>query len=141
MNMGILSLLSDAVTRSISQENFPGDKGKGGVSTDGPAANASIDLRQGWKVSPYVKIAAGQTFTLADIEGPGAIQQMWMTPTGRWRFSILRIYWDGQDSPSVECPVGDFFACGLEECYIPLILIFLLLVFICNIKLSSCHNQ
>ena len=35
-----------------------------------------------------------------------------MTPTGHWRFSILRIYWDGQEQPSVECPVGDFFACG-----------------------------
>ncbi len=32
---------------------------------------------------------------LADIDGPGAIQQIWMTPTGNWRFSILRIYWDG----------------------------------------------
>ena len=35
-----------------------------------------------------------------------------MTPTGNWRFSILRIYWDDQEHPSVECPVGDFFACG-----------------------------
>jgi hypothetical protein len=32
-----------------------------------------------------------------------------MTPTGPWRYSILRIYWDGQEQPSVECPVGDFF--------------------------------
>jgi len=35
-----------------------------------------------------------------------------MTPTGTWRNSILRIYWDKQENPSVECPVGDFFACG-----------------------------
>ncbi len=35
-----------------------------------------------------------------------------MTPTGHWRFSILRVYWDDQEQPSVECPVGDFFACG-----------------------------
>jgi hypothetical protein len=35
-----------------------------------------------------------------------------MTPTGNWRYSIIRIYWDDQDVPSVECPVGDFFACG-----------------------------
>jgi hypothetical protein len=35
-----------------------------------------------------------------------------MTPTGRWRSSILRIYWDDQPQPSVECPVGDFFANG-----------------------------
>ena len=50
---------------------------------------------------------------LADIEGAGAIQQIWMTPAGvRWRDLILRVYWDGQDQPSVEAPLGDFFACG-----------------------------
>jgi hypothetical protein len=59
-----------------------------------------------------VVIRAGETFELANIEGQGAIQQIWMTPTGNWRFSILRIYWDDQEQPSVECPVGDFFACG-----------------------------
>ena len=52
-------------------------------------------------------------FTLAEIDGPGAIQQIWMTPDRRLtRPVILRIYWDGQEQPSVECPVGDFFACG-----------------------------
>ncbi|HDK36111.1 MAG TPA: DUF2961 domain-containing protein, partial [Bacteroidetes bacterium] len=50
--------------------------------------------------------------TLAEIEGPGAIQQIWMTPTGNWRFAILRIYWDGEKEPSVEVPVGDFFGVG-----------------------------
>jgi hypothetical protein len=52
---------------------------------------------------------------MADIAGPGAIQQIWMTPTGNWRYSILRIYWDDQEHPSVECPVGDFFAMGWGE--------------------------
>jgi hypothetical protein len=55
---------------------------------------------------------AGETFTIADIEGPGAIQQIWMTPSGIWRHSIIRFYWDDEETPSVECPVGDFFACG-----------------------------
>jgi len=112
MNLGNLSRLSLAKTRSISPENFTGEKGKGGMATDGTGARCARDLGQGWKVSPYVVIKAGETFTLADIDGPGAIQQIWMTPTGNWRFSILRIYWDGQENPSVECPVGDFFACG-----------------------------
>jgi hypothetical protein len=50
---------------------------------------------------------------LGDIEGPGAIQQIWITPAHvRWRDLILRIYWDGQEHPSVEAPLGDFFACG-----------------------------
>jgi hypothetical protein len=112
MNMGTLARLSRAVTRSISPENFSGDKGKAGMSTDGPAAACARDLGPGWKLSPFVVIQPGITFTLADIAGPGAVQQIWMTPTGNWRFSILRIYWDGQEHPSVECPVGDFFASG-----------------------------
>ena len=111
--MGALSLLSRAQSRSISPENFNGEKGKGGMATEGSAAKSGArELGQGWKVSPCIIIAAGKTFTLADIEGPGQIQQIWMTPTGNWRFSILRIYWDGAEHPSVECPVGDFFASG-----------------------------
>lgn len=89
-----------------------GEKGKGGMATEGTGASCARDLGQGWKISPSVIIKAGAAFTLADIDGPGAIQQIWMTPAGNWRFSILRIYWDGQETPSVECPVGDFFACG-----------------------------
>jgi hypothetical protein len=112
MNLGNLSRLSHAKTRSISPENFAGEKGKGGMSTDGPAANAARDLGQGWKVSPYVRIEPKTTFVLAEIEGPGAIQQIWMTPAGNWRYSILRMYWDGEENPSVEVPVGDFFANG-----------------------------
>jgi hypothetical protein len=115
VNMSNLHLLSAARTRSISPENFTGEKGKGGLATDGTGAKAARDLGQGWKISPSVKIEAGQTFTLADIAGPGAIQHIWMTPTGHWRFSILRIYWDDQPNPSVECPVGDFFACGWQQ--------------------------
>jgi len=112
MHLGNLSRLSDAVTRSISPENFAGEKGKGGMATEGTGAGAARGLGQGWKVSPSVRIGPGETFELADIEGSGAIQQIWMTPTGHWRFSILRVYWDGSDTPAVECPVGDFFACG-----------------------------
>jgi len=114
--MSGLSLLSRARSRSISPENFNGEKGKGGMATEGAAAKwGARELGQGWKVSPCISIAAGQTFTLADIEGPGQIQQIWMTPTGNWRFSILRIYWDGAEHPSVECPVGDFFASGWSK--------------------------
>lgn len=112
LNLGSLSRLSHAKTRSISPENFTGEKGKGGMATTGTGSHASRDLGRGWKVSPSVVIKPGETFTLAEIEGSGAIQQMWMTPTGNWRFSILRIYWDDQEQPSVECPVGDFFASG-----------------------------
>jgi hypothetical protein len=115
MHMGNLSRLSNALTRSISPENFTGGAGKGGMAIEGTGARSARDLGQGWKISPSVKIKAGETFELADIQGPGAIQQIWMTPTGHWRFSILRIYWDDQPHPSVECPVGDFFATGWGE--------------------------
>jgi len=112
MSMGTLSRLSDAQTRSISPENFTGEKGKGGMATTGTGSNASHDLGQGWKVSPSIRIESQKTVVLADIAGPGAIQQIWMTPTGDWRKSILRFYWDDQEQPSVECPVGDFFCSG-----------------------------
>jgi hypothetical protein len=112
MSMGTLARLSEAQTRSISPENFSGEKGKGGMATEGTGARAARDLGQGWKISPSVAIGPGEAFELANVEGSGAIQQMWMTPTGHWRFSILRIYWDDQTQPAVECPLGDFFACG-----------------------------
>ncbi len=112
MNMGNLSRLSKAQTRSISPENFTGEKGKAGMSINGPALPAARDLGQGWKVSPYVRIKPKETFVMADVKGEGAIQQIWCTPAGNWRFAILRFYWDGETEPSIECPLGDFFASG-----------------------------
>ncbi|MBI2926806.1 MAG: DUF2961 domain-containing protein [Verrucomicrobia bacterium] len=112
LNLGNLYRLSNAKSRSISPENFTGEKGKGGMATDGTGKNAARDLGQSWKVSPSVVIKAKTTFTLAEIDGPGCIQSIWMTPTGNWRWSILRFYWDDEAEPSIECPVGDFFACG-----------------------------
>jgi hypothetical protein len=104
--------LSTARTFSISPENLNGAKGRGGTALEGGASNAARDLGQGWKVNPFVVIKSKQTFVLADIDGQGAIQHIWMTPTGTWRFSILRMYWDDEKDPSVEVPVGDFFAMG-----------------------------
>ena len=110
--MGNLFEVSDAKTRSISPENYTGEKGKGGMSTleEGFSKKASRTLGTGWKVNPLVELEAGEVFTIADIEGPGCIQQIWMTPTGKWRNTIIRFYWDDQEIPSVECPLGDFFA-------------------------------
>jgi hypothetical protein len=115
MSLGNLSRLSRAKTRSICAENFTGEKGKGGMAIEGVSSAAAQDLGQGWKVNPYVRIKARETFVIADIEGPGAIQHIWMTPGRKWRDCILRIYWDNSELPSVECPVGDFFACGWNE--------------------------
>lgn len=124
MNMGNLSKLSNAKTRSISPENFTGEKGKGGIAdpvkdkdilNQANAWEAATDLGKGWKVNPYIIVKPGETITIAEIDGPGAIQQIWMTPTGNWRFSILRMYWDDEKEPSVECSIGDFFASAYNE--------------------------
>jgi hypothetical protein len=128
MNLGTLSKLSDAQTRSISPENFTGEKGKGGMADPvkdkgkrnvANATGAARELGQGWKVNPYIIINPGETITIAEMEGPGAIQHIWMTPTGNWRLSILRMYWDDEKEPSVEAPVGAFFGMGWNA-YSPL---------------------
>ena len=118
-NMGNLFQLSDAKSRSISPENFSGEKGKGGMATTGTGTNASRDLGQGWKVSPSIMIKSKTTYTIAEMDGPGSIQHIWMTPTGNWRYTIIRIYWDDETTPSVEAPVGDFFCMGWGK-YSPL---------------------
>lgn len=121
MNLGNLSRLSDAKTRSIGPENLTGEPGKGGMATlgTGSARSAASELGVGWKVNPFIVIHPGETFTMADISGAGSIQHIWMTPTGNWRFSIFRIYWDDEKEASVETPVGDFFGMGWGK-YAPL---------------------
>ncbi len=105
---------SQAQSRSISPENFTGGKGKGGMATleQGNAAKAARELGQGWKVNPYIHIRPGETFTLGQIDGPGIIRHIWMTPVCNYRLAIFRIYYDDEENPSVEVPVGDFFASG-----------------------------
>ena len=83
VNMGNLFRLSEAKSRSISPENFTGEKGKGGMATTGTGSGPSRDLGQGWKVSPSVRIKSKTTYTVAEIEGPGSVQHIWMTPTGK----------------------------------------------------------
>ncbi|MCR4409595.1 MAG: DUF2961 domain-containing protein [Candidatus Saccharicenans sp.] len=62
-----------------------------------------------------ISIAPGQTAVLAEIKGPAAIHHIWFTISAEafyGRKLVLRMYWDGEDTPSVEVPVGDFFAVG-----------------------------
>ncbi len=120
MHLGNLSRLSSAETRSISPENFSGERGAGGMSVDGPARESARELGQGWKVSPFINVGPHETALIADIDGPGAIQHIWLTvhPTW-WRRLVLRVYWDNEESPSIETPLGDFFASGwCERCNI-----------------------
>jgi len=107
------------VTRQISGENLTGEK-NGGCRTspdpNDPELRHSIHalrLGKGWKVHPFISLAHGETATLADIEGPGCINEFFFT-SDLFCYSdlVLRIYWDGEENPSVECPIGAFFAMG-----------------------------
>jgi len=128
MNLSNLSRLSDAKTRSISPENFTGEKGKGALADPikqkgqrnvANAANEADELGVGWKVNPFIIINSKETFTIAEIEGSGSIQHIWMTPTGNWQFSIVRFYWDDEKTPSVEAPIGAFFGMAWNQ-YAPM---------------------
>jgi Protein of unknown function (DUF2961) len=61
-------------------------------------------------------VLPGQTTTLLDVDGAGIITHIWVTTQGdeehHLRKAVLRIYWDGEQTPSVEVPVGDFFGMG-----------------------------
>ena len=94
--------MSPAKSRSISAENFTGEKGKAGMAIHGVNEYYARELGQGWKISPAVEIKAGETFEMANIHGPGAIKHIWCTESSpRCRTLILRIYWEGSDKPSV----------------------------------------
>ncbi len=106
-----LSKKNNAKTFSISPENFTGEKGKGGMATEGTGKYPARDLGQGWKISPSVEIKAGETFVMADYTGMGAIKHIWLTHSApSSRNLVIRFYWDNQEKPSIEVPLGDFFA-------------------------------
>ncbi|MBS6415492.1 MAG: DUF2961 domain-containing protein [Corynebacteriales bacterium] len=108
-----IATLSPRTTRSISPENFSGQPGQGGRATEGTGAMCARDLGPGWKISPSVDLPAGETLTLADIDGAGIITHVWITThTDNWRTLILRAYWDSSEEPAVEVPYGDFFCNG-----------------------------
>jgi hypothetical protein len=119
MNLGNLARLSEAASRSISPENPDGSVAGGARGLEGTGASAARDLGEGWKISPSVTIEPGETFEIASITGSGAIQQIWLTPTGDWRKQIFRAYWDDHEEPSILSPIADFFGMGWCE-YDPL---------------------
>ena len=107
-------------SRAINAENPTGEKGRGGM--------ASSNLGKSRKGSPCLtNIAPGDEVVLADIQGAGVISHIWITVDDKtseadcfvMRDLILRMYWDGEETPSVDVPLGDFFCCGFStECYI-----------------------
>jgi hypothetical protein len=110
--LGSLPLLSDAETRSISAENPSGEKG-GGAKAVPDENNPASMLGKGWKVRPCIDLEPQSTTVLADIAGPGIVQHIWITVDPKaYRDTVLRMYWDGEETPSVEVPLGDFFCNG-----------------------------
>jgi hypothetical protein len=92
------------LSRSISAENPSGAPGEGG--------KAASPLGVGRKGSPAKTLKPGETAQLCDIEGPGTIRHIWLTTRNiplNLRSTVLRGWWEGQEHPSIECPLGDFF--------------------------------
>ena len=112
-------------SRMVSPENPTGEKGKGAMAIPNPSnpdlafSGASIHLGQGWKVRPFIKIPPHETATIMDVAGPGTIEHIWLATTtdfrGNGRSTVLRFYWDQEDSPSIEVPMTDFFAIGNDR--------------------------
>jgi len=78
--------------------------------------------RSGGNNDRFENIAPGETRTLAEIEGAGIINHIWITispeaPELNRSDIILRMYWDGSEYPSVESPIGPFFGQGWDETY------------------------
>ena len=123
-DLAALPLLTPAESRMVSPENPTGAKGKGAMAIPNPAdpdlafSNAAADLGQGWKVRPFVKVRPHTTITIMDVAGPGTIKHIWMATSPEWkgngRASVLRFYWDDEQTPSIEAPMTDFFAVGHE---------------------------
>jgi len=112
MGLGALPLVDACETRSISAENPTGEK-SGGAREVPDKEHPASELGKGMKVRPCIPLPAGSTTALAEIEGPATIQHIWITADPKaYRDCILRFYWDGEELPSVEAPLGDFFACG-----------------------------
>ncbi len=104
-------LLTGGKSRSISAENPEGEPGAGG--------SAHSALGQGRKGRPFIVLPRGRETELAHVRGAGILQHFWMTVTDKTdagyfvlRDLVLRMYWDGESDPSVEVPLGDFFANG-----------------------------
>ena len=97
VGLGGLPLIRNSQTRSICAENPTGAKGGGAQAVPQPN-EAGSDLGKGWKSRACLLLDPNTTTTLAEIEGPGVIQHIWITTDNKvLRDLILRIYWDGEN--------------------------------------------
>lgn len=96
---------------------FSGPLGNLARFRQGSLAQASSFDRTGGNAD-YISIAPGERAVLADLKGPGCLRRLWMTVSSAdpyvLRNTVLRMYWDGEENPSVLCPLGDFFGVGFS---------------------------
>jgi hypothetical protein len=125
-----ITKIRNTQTRLITAENVYGEKGKGGMAQltvkpqpevekigqhwDGPNACAR-ELGEKWKVRPCITLPKQSTTAIMDVCGPATITHIWITTEERfYRDIIVRAYWDDEETPSIEVPLGDFFCCGFK---------------------------
>ena len=117
--LGGIALAKHGRSRAINAENPHGEKGKGGMAAShlGPSRKGSPCLND---------IEPGATVTLAEMEGPGEINHIWITVDNKTtdadcfvlRDLVIRMYWDDQEYPSVEAPLSAFFGCAYDENFV-----------------------
>ena len=112
-----LPIITGESSRAVNAENPRGERGGGGKSASA--------LGPGRKGSPCVTLRAGERTDICDIKACGVINHIWITVADRTsdadlfllRDLVIRMYWDGEEQPSVESPLGDFFCLGFGESY------------------------
>lgn len=110
------------VTRMISAENPTGEKGKACLAVpnkdDENLYWSKNSLGEGFKVNPFIRIKPKTTITIADVSNMGEIKEMFFA-SDRKKFSelILRIYFDNEEEPTINCPLGAFFCIGHDNYY------------------------
>ena len=98
LHLGNLARLSKARSRSISPENFTGEEGRGGMATEGTGAAMAGALGRGWKISPSVRIAPGETFSFVGQDKKGTL--------GPWIWVRVNDEWHPKIHTSCSRPIG-----------------------------------
>jgi len=119
--IAIFFLLSTAVTSAQSCLESASPLWNLAAPHDYVQKRASSYARDGGNAD-YRALAPAETLTLLDESGPGVITHVWITIASpeelHLKKLVLRIFWDGEATPSVEAPVGDFFGLGLGEYFL-----------------------
>ncbi len=115
----VSGLCQTAPTSKSSRDPLGGLPGGMAALKDYRSMRKSSEDRPG--NADFLRIGANETTTIADLQGPGEIVHFWTTIStpdeNHLKNIIIRIYWDGNDFPSVESPIGDFYGLGHGKYY------------------------